>query len=896
MATVPSNLVHLKRLLIKHCDFGPDLFKDDYQIGGGHAVNWAGFAHQPCDARSACTAAFALDGRDPLKEVLDRRLLGAPVLFTVGQEHYEVWRPGRDSAEKVDERIPVGEIRAFIQRHKAELNRDRLYQAKTRGRIPESDRQLPLFVDPGVLVYAESKLGQQLTKAVVDAVRVLAKGRSGVPDWTFSATFRLLAAKILKDKRVPGFASAELSDVERSVCRVEKHYGSREPLAIDSEAKRERLVDVAKRFNQLGDLRNLTTESLADVYEQALITAETRKVHGTHKTPAYLVDYVVWQLADWIAEIPVDRLRLFEPACGHAPFLVAAMRLLRTLDLGLPAGTMSEFLRERLLGIETDPFALEIARLSLTVADEPNPDGWDGLKSGDMFAGDYLETIARESTVLLTNPPFEERKAERLLERTLPHLPIGAVFGIVVPATILFSEKKRPKQLREWLIRHCQIGEVSLFPDGIFDFADQECTVLLGRRLPEGLPVRSLRTRLRRVREPDRKGFQQDYRFTTSRVGLQSQFCEEPESELWIAEFSDEIWSWLGHLPTLDSIAILGKGLEYKSAGKVKNAIAIQDHRFPKSVEGFDTAVGDWCIHEHAPIRHFNLDPDVIRRPGTGTACIPQVLINYAPVGRGVWRLKPFIDAEGRAFTSRLVSVRPRDESCTLEFLWAVCNSPLAHFYVYTHALKREIGVLGPRRLPVVSATPHNIRVVSNLASRYLDIARRGPQDMFSKQGYTGPDLVDCLRALDAEVLRLYGLSADAERFLLDQFADEQRPGVPVDFTRYYPADFDAPVPLYAYLSHSFQQALRGESPDLTDEEERRYDELLAKEETGTLAEAEADELHRLQAEIDGRDYATLVANKWCPHRSNDGHDNEMKLKALGDRLVSEALKEGWGA
>ena len=179
---------------------------------------------------------------------------------------------------------------------------------------------------------------------------------------------------------------------------------------------------------------------------------------------------------------------------------------------------MSEFLRERLLGIEVDAFALEIARLSLTVADEPNPNGWNGLKEGDMFADDYLESAAKQTTALFANPPYEEGKAQSLLERTLPHLPVGAVFGIVVPATFLFSDKKRPKGLREWLIRHCQLGEVSLFPDGIFSFADQECTILLGRRLPDRAPSRSIRTRLRRVRERDLGGFQHDYKFTTSRL------------------------------------------------------------------------------------------------------------------------------------------------------------------------------------------------------------------------------------------------------------------------------------------------------------------------------------------------------------------------------------------
>ncbi len=193
---------------------------------------------------------------------MDRRPLGAPVLFAVGEEHFELWRPGRDQATAVERSISARDIAGFIRKHKTALAPDPLYQAKTRGRLPESERQSPLFVDPGVLLYAESELGRHLTSAVVDAVRVLAKGKRRVTEWSFKATFRLLAAKILKDKRVPHFVSANLLDVEKSLRRVENHYGSRDRLVIDSGSQTERLVDVVKILNQLGDLRNLTTEAL----------------------------------------------------------------------------------------------------------------------------------------------------------------------------------------------------------------------------------------------------------------------------------------------------------------------------------------------------------------------------------------------------------------------------------------------------------------------------------------------------------------------------------------------------------------------------------------------------------------------------------------------------------
>jgi hypothetical protein len=892
MATVTTNLAELKRLLVEHCDFSTGLFEDDYRLGGRLSVDWAGFAHRPFDARSACVAAFAINHENSHRGVLDRRLLGAPVFFAVGDGHYEVWRPGRDEATRVQESIPVGKIAGFVRQRKAELNRGRLYEAKTLGRLPESDRQLPLFVDPGVLLYAEFELGQQLTSAVVNALQVLARGKKQVTDWAFKATFRLLAAKILKDKRVPGFSSANLLEIDKSLQRVEKHYGARDSLEIGNESQRKRLRDVVSILNRLGDLRNLTTEALADVYEQALITAETRRVHGTHKTPGYLVDYVVWQLADWIAEIPVEHLRIFEPACGHAPFLVSAMRLLRTLDLDVPAGEMSAFLRERLLGIETDAFALEIARLSLTVADEPNPDGWDGLKLGNMLAGDYLEATARASTILLANPPYERGKAQDLLERTLPHLPVGAVFGVVVPATLLLTDKERPRRLREWLTRHCQLGEVSLFPDGIFNFADQECTILLGRRLPDGAPTRSMRTRLRRVREPDREGFQQDYRFTTSRLRPQSILAEQPENELWIPEFDEEIWAWLAHLPKLESIAAVNQGMQYKGAeSRPKNSRTVEDKPFPRGVEGFDRLNGNWFLHEHPRVRYFSTDEAVIRRPGSGLDRVDQVLVNHSPMGRGKWRLKPFIDRSSRVFASSLISVRPLVTNLPLEYLWALCASPIAQFYAYCFMLKRNIhtGILG--KLPIPASGKTDILRVSKRAEQYL-LAGGRQKTLLEQGGFSQSKLLALLLGLDAEVLRLYDLPADAERLLLDQFAGEQRPGIPFRFTS-YPTDFTAGVPLYAYLSGTFQRFLRGESPRLPDDTEQRHDALVARSDAGHLTSTEVEELHRLQAEVDGFDYALQAAQATGSRELEDRRRARgAKLKRLDDRLASASLRE----
>src|SRR5205085_1453118 len=150
------------------------------------------------------------------------------------------------------------------------------------------------------------------------------------------------------------------------------------------------------------------TEALAYVYENTLISRETRSELSTHSTPPFLVDYVVGNLADWVKEIPVNERSVYEPACGHAAFLVSAMRLLTELlpvEKTIPS-RRGPYLRSRLHGTDIDQFALELARLSLTLTDIPNPDGWD-LKVQDMFLAERIADQAKRNTIVLANPPFD---------------------------------------------------------------------------------------------------------------------------------------------------------------------------------------------------------------------------------------------------------------------------------------------------------------------------------------------------------------------------------------------------------------------------------------------------------------------------------------------------------
>src|SRR5260370_12787882 len=90
------------------------------------------------------------------------------------------------------------------------------------------------------------------------------------------------------------------------------------------------------------------------------------------------------------------------------------------------------------------------------------------------------------------------------------------------------------------------------------------------------------------------------------------------------------------------------------------------------------------------------------RRAGT-TVGVPQVLMSYARVSRGPWRLKAFIDTKGRPVASAFLTARPH--ACSLESLWGLLNSPLANAYAFCHLAKRHNIVGDIRKVPMPMGT-----------------------------------------------------------------------------------------------------------------------------------------------------------------------------------------------
>lgn len=737
-------------------------------------------------------------------------------MFVCHERGVTWWRQGALGPKPWKE-ITVGELDAFAEEERETFAPSSLYRAKTQSRFNPQLR-LP-FVDELLMPTIERAIGQRLGE-VIDSVFGELREEVGPERLTDEAThqllkdaFWLLAAKILRDKDVPSFRSIDLTDAREVLRRVGEHYGEPDQILHKKPKHLAVMGRAAGRIAAVSHLGQVTTEALAYLYETTLVTGELRRTLGIHSTPPYLTDYILGRLEDKIAQIPPDQRHVFEPACGHGAFLVAAMRRLRDL---LPEGEGSHsYLQQHLRGLDVDATAREIARLSLTLADIPNPDGWR-LDLADMFRGDILSKIAAKSTILLGNPPFEsftpaereryrlagspvthESRAEEMLWRTLPHLPPGAVFGVVVPQGVLRS--KAGRGLRSLIARDFSIDEVLLLPDNVFAFADVEAAVVIGRRSAGDAPRL---VRYRRVREPEIADFRATYRTASDRTILQDELARGPDFDLRLPDLY-EIWR-RGEGSSLADIAVVGLGFQHKGPNELADgAQTLSKKRFSGAVRGYARVGRGLQIHGLPEEVWLNVRKDVIARPRAGTAIgLPQVLVNHRPTDRGPFRLKAVLDAEGHAARDAFLIVRPRSADMPLEVLWALLNSAYANAYAYTHATKRDIDPGVMSAMPVPRIVPEDAAILAREVQGYLQAA----SDLDRAALKLPAEAAACrarLRRIDALVLRLYDLPPRLERRLFDLFAaaGDERSGVPFAWPTYLPDGFSRRVPLYVYLA-----------------------------------------------------------------------------------------------
>lgn len=866
----------LARRCLRICQYRDDLVRNDITLQD-ERQGLVGFAHRPLDTRSACIVVLP-SGQSQPDDIAACRDVGASLFFVADQTRWDVW--SQTSAQPRHLQVlKTSEVENYFRQHRQKFAPGAIFRAKSWQRAGEG-QQLD-FVDANLLPMLEREAGgrlRNLFERMVEATMNFLDWKS-VPDntddahWLTKANFWLLAAKLLHDKRVPRFINLDLHDVRTVFARVAYHYDRDNPNPPKINGRLRALQEAARLVATPPHFRNISAETLGVLYEEALISPTTRKLLGTHRTPTYLVDYMLARLGGWIEGLGYKRCHIFEPACGHAPFLSGALRLVSDM---LPASVADDpkqrhdFLKEHLRGCDSDSFALEIARLSLTLADIPNENGWV-LDHGDMFSGSTLANETKSAAVVLANPPFESEQAAKFLQRTVPALQPGAVFGFVLPVNELTGAACA--DVRRQLLAECEIKEISVFPDRMFKFASVETGIVLGRKHESKKATVAAGIRFRRVRESKMADFRERYDDSWRDLVDANWLATENNSRFIVPDLR-RVWECCGKLSKFRRHANIVQGIIHHTSNHPefpKNATTESDDKIGGFVPGFAGMTNAPDTHLTPRTKWLNLDKRVVRF-ASSEAGVPQILLNYAPVDRDIWRLKAFLDTVGRPATSRMLRIHLTCSGAQLTTLWALCNSPLANAYTFAWAGKRDITAGLMRAMPVPDLNSCDLSRLESAVRDYLDAAKEFTATYQQSPAKAKPSIAkkksakatandqmhlglpgqptdeeiaaakERLRALhwrvDAEVLRLYALPPQLERELLDAFDGVPRVGVPFEQTRYIPREFDDALTLDEFLRIT----------DEWDATEARRCKLIEKRiKTGSRTSDEEKEFRQLQ-------------------------------------------------
>ena len=740
-------------------------------------VALAAFTQTPPSYRSAALAAVQGGPGGALDWVMAHRALGAPLLFVLEGDHVTLWQVRGEAPPSVIERLPLRDVPALFERHIEAWRPRAIHRAKAIGAV---NREYQLdFVDIGLLPALEGEVHLKLDRLLDDTLTSSSQASSAdSPDSAllFRVIFRLLAAKILQDR---GHSYAQHWDVQNlsSVLRAIESYYSLP--AVPGTGPKTMSPAFAAAWDCLRrgiSFSNISSDDLAFVYENTLVTSETRKHLGTHRTPHQLAEYAVTRL-NLERHDPRD-LHIYEPFAGAGTFLVSALRHVRDL---LRADWNDKqrhaFLVGRLSGDETDAFACEVAALSLILADYPNQNGWR-IRQTDLFDTNVLASRLDQADVVLCNPPFEDFSEEDRSRYAIanrfyskPKAALNAVldahpraFAFVLPRPFILDREFRDERRRiEELY-----GDVELvaLPDRIFAASKIESSLVVARD-PRPPASGTVVVRSTEVADHDRSVFLQTGQTTRGRWRERA-VGDPPSGDLWIPPLPD-LWDYLAPAARLGALFDIHRGIEWESA----QDRAWSNEPRPGYRHGLHTARGTRQFTLQEPVfldcRRGRLRGHAIDLPWGS----PKLVVNAARLSRRAWRIGAVLDRRGLVCSQQFFGLWPKREVTGLQFLGfaAVLNGPVANAFLAAHSPAKGIRISAVKQVPVPRVLPVG---VGELVAEYLECVRKLHEPTVSDS--VQAHMADLLTLIDAGVLAAYDLSAGLEAELREFFRGCERP------------------------------------------------------------------------------------------------------------------------
>ncbi|MBI2298346.1 MAG: hypothetical protein HYU66_05235, partial [Armatimonadetes bacterium] len=740
------------------------LVRDDWEFTpdgpGGTAVETVplvAFGQAPCDYRSALIAVVAGDSMSGAAEPSRYWRVGATQILVIEGDQVHRFnvlrRPG--DVQRV-ESFAFDRLRHVFCQRQEEWSPTRLFEAK------HGIRQLD-FVDLGFLEALSHEAQSKLLDLVHDAHRDVAgesAADSAVTQEVNALVLAMVAGKVLRDRREDGPWQTDDG--------VGVWNGLRARFRLPETTLSEDRIRLAwNRVTATFHMHNVAIEDLRLVYEDAFVGPEQRRELGIHATRAELADQVVKRLP--IETIPEDRRHCFEPFCGNAPFLCSAAReLRRLLSPSWNANQIHDYLVQRLVGQDAEPFACLVGRLSLILADNLHGDGWQ-IEVGDALRGQRFAELAECAEVILCNPPFEvtadaddllRRQVSIALRRILDVAP--SMIGMVVPFSLL--EGRNDGGLRRRLGERYGTIDVIGLSDRHFRMSSTEVgLVLCYERKDDDRPT-MVRGADLRYREPHGTALS-ELRFGPP-VQMSLATTGEPLAPALLA------WATRQTGKVLDDIGRIDTGTEVTGSKHVLDS--------GTGLTFYPVARGS--VPYRAPNAiHVPLTEDDARR---GAGLMREmtesgrefVVVNRNALSRQGWRLAAWVLSERAVVSNDFYAIAARDGVPTA-FLAAVLNGPVANAYVIDGSNKRHNKKHLLRDVPVPDNTLLDMDwLVARVTN--LQVCMEDPSGSGVSEAYIAAEAA----RIDAAVLDAYPFDEDQKLALVSRFDGFDHPlirGIP---------------------------------------------------------------------------------------------------------------------
>lgn len=756
-------------------------------------IEFAAFAQEPPSYRNACFG-VAMPLHDGPDAIMKYRALGAPQILTLPLEPggaIHRWKIQAQGKPVLIESFEPAHLRKAIWEHREEWNPEKVLRAKS-IRFSSESPQLDFF-DAGLIPALEDLVHKKLDKLLRDAIASCESAykeyHDGEPDYRalFRLLFRLVAAKLLGDRQYPGNWLS--NDAQQVIGAVEAFYF--QDIAPEAVLKDIQIQDIAwKHIRTAFSFRNLSVEALAYVYENTLVTPETRKEYGTHATPPQIAEYMVQSLP--IEDLAFDERHVFEPFSGHAPFLIAALGRLRALlPSDMDTKQRHEYFVRMLSCMELDAFACEAARDSLILADYPNPNGWR-IANEDVFSSPSLDAYLTQAQIVLCNPPYEDftvgdrrsnssvlsaNKAIEALRRILQHPP--KMLGVVLPR--LFTGGRSYRELRKQFVSLYQDITLVELPDSAFNYSEAATVLLIAHDQRTSQPL--LRSLF--VEKKDYQRFIYTGEPTTYSEVPSSFVQDEASSSLWYYRLQ-RVWDALANLPRFGDVAETHRGTEYILPFKENEAELVSNVPRTGFIQGLDHVTVDFEAYSTQYFCYLNTDPKLMRTNAYKLPWDkPKIIANAARLSRGPWTIAAAIDEQGLVCYQNFHGIWPKG-NVPLEVIAALLNSPVANAFLSTHQISRhnKKGTIDTIPIPRL-----------NFSQTHLIVSLVGEYRSYREQWRTQPDHSDyyeghcrgIMMQIDAELLAAYNLPMHLEQELLKYFDGFRRPG-PISLTQVKPS------------------------------------------------------------------------------------------------------------